>query len=102
MRTEIKESIRSEIHPILRELFREEFSVLKDQLSSFEDSIKFINSQYEDMKNSINSFGNDIQHLREENSILQSKMKDMETRISQFEQDARQTNIEIHCLPEHR
>lgn len=40
--------------------------------------------------------------MQDDNVTVQAKVRDMESRMCQLEQDARQGNIKILCLPEHR
>lgn len=43
-----------------------------------------------------------IQSLQTENVKLNSEVRDLKVRLSDMEQTARETNVEIQCVPEHK
>ncbi|CAK1581585.1 unnamed protein product [Parnassius mnemosyne] len=100
--SELRNLIRSELRAAFQEKMDQDFSHLKQQLASFEEIIKFTCGQYEELANTVKSYAEENKQLRGENILLKDKLKDVETRLSQLEQEGRQTNIEINCLPEHR
>lgn len=102
LRATIKAIMRDELHSVVREVIREEFSILREEIRNFEDSISFMNAKFEEMKNKVEACTEDTKQLRTENDLLQRKVRDLESRLSVIEQDSRQNNIEIHCLPEHK
>lgn len=102
LRSEITEIIRTEIRAALKEILNEEFSSMREEILGFEKSIKFMNADFEDMTAQFKACKEEIKCLRSENSCLVKKVTEMEGRIAQLDQDARQNNIEIHCLPEHK
>ncbi|CAG4993585.1 unnamed protein product [Parnassius apollo] len=102
LRLTMRTIMQEELHGIVREAIREEFSSLRKEMRSFEDSISFMNANFEDMKTKVEAYMWDIKQLRSESELLQRKVKDLESRLSAIEQDSRQNNIEIHCLAEHK
>ncbi|XP_047023445.1 uncharacterized protein LOC124645291 [Helicoverpa zea] len=101
-RSEIIEIIRTEISSAIKNALSNEFAFMKEEILSFEQSIKFMNAEFEDMTAKFKECNEEVKSLRSENSCLLKRITDMEARIGQLEQDARQNNIEIHCLPEHK
>ncbi|CAG4943317.1 unnamed protein product [Parnassius apollo] len=102
LRLTMRTIMQEELHVIVREAIREEFSSLRKEMRSFEDSLSYMNAKFEDMKTKVEAYMQDTKQLRTESELLQRKVKDLESRLSVMEQDSRQNNIEIHCLPEHK
>lgn len=72
------------------------------EVNEIKDSIKYINTQYEDIKTELQLKCNQIKKLSEENNNLRTTVKDLGTRISVMEQHTRMCNLEIQCLPEYK
>lgn len=99
---QIIEEIKNILPQILREAINKEFSGIRKEIQSVQDSISFLNSQYEGLKTKVETYSGEIMYLRSENSKLNTRISDIENKLSYMEQDARQNNIEIHCMPEHK
>lgn len=102
LRSEIIEIIKTETRAAIKEILNREFSSMREEILSFEKSIKFMSADFEDMTAQFKSCNEEVKCLRSENSSLNKKVSEMEVRIAQLEQNSRQNNIEIHCLPEHK
>ena len=102
LRSEIMDIIRSETRAAIKETLNEEFSSMREEILDFEKAIKFMSADFEDMTAKFKACNEEVKCLRGENSQLVKKVTEMEVRVAQLEQDARQNNIEIHCLPEHK
>ncbi|XP_072936135.1 uncharacterized protein [Epargyreus clarus] len=102
LRTEITSIVRDELRTIIRNIFDEEFAKIRTQMQGFQESITYITGQFDKAVSDINLCTEAVKQLQTENTCLKNKISDLESRLSQVEQDARQSNIEIHCLPEHR
>ncbi|CAH2084487.1 unnamed protein product [Euphydryas editha] len=102
LRSEFSSMIRDEIRTAIRDIFEEEFSKIKRQVLEFQESISYMNKQFEIAVSDIKLCTESTKQLEIENTALKSKVYDLEARLAQVEQDARQTNLEIHCLPEHK
>lgn len=102
LRSEIVTIVRSELRAIVREIFDEEFGNIKTQLKEFQESMTHINEQFDKAFVDIKTCIQEAKQIKSENVAMKNKIHDLESRLSQFEQDARQNNLEIHCLPEHR
>ncbi|XP_045450021.1 uncharacterized protein LOC123658719 [Melitaea cinxia] len=61
-----------------------------------------MNKQLESAVSDIKLCAETTKQLEIENVVLKGKVHDLEARLAQVEQDARQNNLEIHCLPEHK
>ncbi|CAH0727174.1 unnamed protein product, partial [Brenthis ino] len=100
LRTEMLSILRSELPGIIRETITSEFAAIKKEISSLEESINFVNSQYDEMKNALEKRSEEVKSLISQSNNLLSTVKNLEITLSHMQQDARQNNIEIHCLPE--
>ncbi|KAF9414296.1 hypothetical protein HW555_007774 [Spodoptera exigua] len=92
------EIIRTEI----RSAISTEFTLFREQLSNFEASMQYFSDEYDKITTTLKTITDENTHMRNENNSLQNKMKDMESRLAHMEQEARQNNLEINCLPEHK
>ncbi|CAK1591609.1 unnamed protein product [Parnassius mnemosyne] len=101
-RAELAEIIRRELRSVIRDTLNEEFANIKKEIHAFEETIKFINSQYDAISTKVKVLSDDTKIFSTTNAMLTGKVSDLEERLSQMEQSARQSNVEIHCLPEHR
>ncbi|CAG5038716.1 unnamed protein product [Parnassius apollo] len=102
LRLNMRTIMQGELHVVVRDAIREEFSSLRKEMRSFEDSLSYINAKFEDMKTKVEAYMQDTKQLRTESELLHRKVKDLESRLLVMEQDSRQNNVEIHCLPEHK
>ncbi|CAK1595256.1 unnamed protein product [Parnassius mnemosyne] len=102
LRSAVRNILHEEIRDIIRAAISEEFSILRKELRSCEDSLSYLNNKFEEMKNNVEACVEMNKTIQLENNLLQRKVKYLESRLSVIEQGSRQNNIEIHCLPEHR
>lgn len=102
LRSEITNIVRPEICTAIKKAISDEFSGIRQEFSEFKESVKFISARYDEAIANLQTCTQEIKLLRNENTTLQKQMKNIESRLSQLEQDARQNNLEIHCLPEHK
>lgn len=102
LQSTIRNIIHKELRQIIREVFSAEFEKLSKELRDFGESLNFMNDQFEELKANVKACAEENKGFRTETDILKRKVKDLESRLSIMEQDSRQSNIEIHCLPEHR
>lgn len=71
-----------------------------DNMSSINTSIGFLEEKFEDVKQEMQNKIKIINNLEEENRILHTSVKDLESRLSILEQQSRACNVEIQCVPE--
>ncbi|CAG4967489.1 unnamed protein product [Colias eurytheme] len=99
----IKENMKemfSKIHDNIRAAIVKEFKPIKEELSQLKDSMNFINSSYEEFKRDIESYKSKVLALENQNIRLINAVDDLQSRINQSEQQLRQNNVELQCVPE--
>lgn len=78
------------------------FTVIQDELNEAVKSLNFL-SNFQDEQRVLNeNLIERISKLESENSALRNKSCETEFKIAQMEQQARDCNLEIQCVPEHR
>lgn len=102
LRSEISSIMRSELRAAIRDIFDEELSKIRKEIQGFQESIAHMNDQFDNAVSDIRLCIENTKLVEIENITLKNKVSDLETRLAQVEQDARQNNLEIHCLPEHK
>ncbi|XP_047999773.1 uncharacterized protein LOC125236898 [Leguminivora glycinivorella] len=101
VRREIREAI-SESKKDNRAYFDAQFKDFNQKMAKFESSLEFINRQYEDFKKDFQDGKPELQRLAAENNHLNTTVQELTVRLNQLEQQARASNVEIQCVPEHR
>ncbi|XP_060810000.1 uncharacterized protein LOC132904094 [Amyelois transitella] len=74
----------------------------RSKLQELTESIVYMSSRYEEVKADLESKENRIRTLETENAGLKSQVVDLNTRLNNLEQQSRDCNIEIQCVPEHK
>lgn len=97
-----KMEIRDTIKKTVKEVVAEKLDEVLGQISGFQESLNFINEQFEDFKCRIDSNNSIVQQLQIENVTLTSSMKGLSDRLNSLEQQLRESNVEINGLTEHR
>lgn len=107
LRPHVRNIIHQELSSIVRDLFNKEFKSFRDQLTGLENSIKFINSQYEDIKKLLSANSKEIKSIKDENKMLREDLLSLKARVKQLEDDnmrqqqwTRLQNIELVGIPE--
>jgi cell division protein FtsB len=75
---------------------------IRTELSQINESLNFLSSQYEDMKTANDATKERVRELEKENTHLKSNVQDLNLRLALVEQQSRQCNIELQCVPEHK
>lgn len=88
----ISSSIKSELKPLQKNL---------SALTELTQSVEFMSTKFDEIYKDFSCLRSETQTLRAENTKLQEQMKDMTVRMSRLEQQARENNIELQCVPEH-
>ncbi|KAF9414389.1 hypothetical protein HW555_007703 [Spodoptera exigua] len=78
-----------------------QMKAITDKLEGVNSSIEFMNVKFEEMKTEFSLNTKLVNELKKENEQLKTTVKDLGMRLTQMEQQARSTNVEIQCLPEH-
>lgn len=101
----ILEVIRTELPMIIKNLLNTELKPIKDQITSLESSIQFMNTQYEDLRKQLSENSSEIKSLRDK--VLQHDLDSLELKINKIcidmarqQQWARLQNIELVGIPE--
>lgn len=107
--SEVSSIVKNEISKLMRHLnqtlanyVNNELKAIKDNVDEIRRSMEFMNEKYEEIKLEVSSKMNTIQEVEKENVQLKSTVKELNTRLNQMEQQARSSNLEIQCLPEHK
>lgn len=83
-------------------VLNEKLKPITSELSQINESISFISSQYEDIKRDNEASKLKIAELENENVQLNSTVNELSLRLNHIEQQSRQNNIELQCVPEHK
>jgi hypothetical protein len=101
----VRSIIREEIQNALKGMMNELFSI-KEKVSSFEQSLTFFNTCFEDLKKRLDEESSLVKELRNANESLEFRVKTLESefnnRMNTLEQNQRECNIEINGIPENR
>ncbi|CAH0401505.1 unnamed protein product [Chilo suppressalis] len=97
---QIKDTLAAELPRIVRNTLQSELKGLRDEISALKESINFISDKYEDLKSAVGKRELDVKCLLEDNRKIELKLKDVFNRLTTFEQYSRDSNIELHGLPE--
>lgn len=105
--SDVRDIIKGEIKDLLKHLdntmatfVNNELKSIKEEIVQVNESMKFMNSQYEEIKLEITKKFATISELQKKNSQLESTVSELNLRLNLLEQQARSANIEIQCLPE--
>lgn len=98
----MRSELAQEFHQTLKQLVRTEFQSLKNEISILEESVKFLDQNYETTKTTITVYQETLGKLQKENVHLNNTVQDLQTRLQIMEQHNRSNNLEIQCVPEHR
>lgn len=77
-------------------------SSLRVELDDVTNSLKFLSDSYDDQNKTINNFQRAMSEMHAERSYFMTRLKETEDKLGQLEQQARNNNIEIQCVPERR
>ncbi|CAG5042746.1 unnamed protein product [Parnassius apollo] len=89
LRSAVRNILHEEIRDIVRAAISEEFSILRKELRSCEDSLSYLNNKFEEMKNNVEACVEMNKTIQLENNLFQRKVNDLESRLSVIEQDSR-------------
>ncbi|XP_026740156.1 uncharacterized protein LOC113502703 [Trichoplusia ni] len=102
LRDMIRQEIQSALQDAMKCFVQDQLNTIRDMVSEFKKSLSFFNEKYEAVKITLEEKSIKIQKLEKDNYDLQSSLKDMTMRVNILEQQARSSNIEMQCVPEHR
>lgn len=84
----------------LKAMLNRELQPINSKIDAMDESMNFINSQYEDLLKEHTASKETITELQKENSVLKNTMSSLKVRLDQLEQQTRSNNVEIQCIPE--
>lgn len=99
-KAEIIDIIRNEVSVVVREVLNVQFSKITKQMEILEESLKFMNTEFECIKTAFETQKEDLIKLHAENTHLKSVVTALESKVVSLDQESRQSNIEIQCVPE--
>lgn len=90
----------SKLNETIMAILNRELQPINAKIAAMDDSMKFMNSQYEDLIKEHVSSKETVIQLRKENLEMSKIVNLLNVRVDQLEQQTRSNNIEIQCLPE--
>lgn len=114
LRAVIKQELAGTIKSTIKDLFSEQMSSFKLQVSEFQNSLTFFNKTFDDLKNENNklkkiqsTLSGELKTVKNENSCLKQSLTSVESRVKQLEEEhvrqqqwSRLQNIELVGVPE--
>ncbi|XP_026331279.1 uncharacterized protein LOC113238659, partial [Hyposmocoma kahamanoa] len=86
----------------IKHLVTTELRSINEKISSFQEAVNFFNTQFEDVKVTLEKTTATIADLTKDNEKLKSSVNDLTTRLNTVELHMREANLEINGVPEHR
>lgn len=103
----LEESLARLLKDIRRE-FTVENTDTRTKIQELTESVNYMSTKYEQLKEALENKTKAISDLQEENSSLRSQVGslrsevgNLSTQLNEFEQHSRDCNLEIQCVPEH-
>ncbi|XP_064076281.1 uncharacterized protein LOC135194596 [Vanessa tameamea] len=78
------------------------FSALQNDFDEVTESLKFLSHSHDNQININEDYKNRIIELEKENMNLRTNITGLEFKMSLMEQQSRDCNLEIQCVPEHK
>lgn len=105
----VQEVIKKEIGGMLTifsqtmsKLINTELKSVKDDINDLKKSMDYMNKDYEEMIKEYQESKKTMNELQIQNDSMRSTIKDITTRLNYLEQNSRNNNLEIQCVPEKR
>ncbi|KAJ8724734.1 hypothetical protein PYW07_015692 [Mythimna separata] len=105
---EVNRIMKKQIDDLMRHLnetlanyVNKELKAITDKIEGLKASMSFMNEKFEEMKTEFSLNTKVVSNMKKENEQLKASVKDLSGRLNQMEQQARSSNLEIQCLPEH-
>lgn len=86
----------------IKQLVSSEIKLLKDEVNELRESVSFYNQKYEEIKADLDIKTTIIKDLKVDNEMLKTTVTDLSRRLNMVEQNAREANVEINGIPEHK
>lgn len=98
----MRSTLVQELHQTIKQIVKTELQSIKLEITSLENSVKFLDENYESTKTVITSYQDTVGRLQKENVQLTNTIQDLQVRLQVIEQHNRSNNLEIQCVPEHK
>lgn len=102
LRDIIREEISSALRKALKEQVTDQLRDINHQITEITDSLSFFNQRFEEFKSTLEAKTLIIDKLELKNKELTKMLDDLSKRLCLVEQHARENNIEINGIPEHK
>lgn len=96
----LEESLSRLLKDIRRD-FTTESSETRSKIQELTESVTFMSVRCEQLKEDLSIKTQKLGKLEIDNDTLKLQVADLSTRLNQFEQQSRDSNLEIQCVPEH-
>ncbi|XP_037299142.1 uncharacterized protein LOC119190732 [Manduca sexta] len=90
------------IKQTVTEVVVSKFIDISQQINEFKESLSFFNDKFESVMTNLRESTATIDRLQSDNAELKSTVKDLSVRLNLAEQHLRDSNVELHGIPEHR
>lgn len=100
-RAEIKE-LASAITSSIKTSLHDELRSIRNDVLEVKESMNFFNKEYEDLKREHDAGVQKMKSLENDNNDMKATISNLQSRLTQMEQRARLSNVEIQCIPENR
>ncbi|XP_050362914.1 uncharacterized protein LOC126781849 [Nymphalis io] len=91
----------SEIRGEVRDL-NSKFSIMRKELDQVTNTVQFLSDNFDEQQLINDRYKTDISQLKTESTSLRAQLSKVASLMEQLEQRARDCNIEIQCVPEHK
>lgn len=98
---QVLKAIKTEIPMMISTVFKSELTTIKNDLLEFRQSMDFLSTMHDQMKQTIETLVKDNVLLLKENNAMKLTITELSDRLNSMEQHLRQNNLEIHGVPEH-
>ncbi|CAG4966850.1 unnamed protein product [Colias eurytheme] len=102
LRDILQQELSSALTVTIKRLVTSELNNLLEKITGFQDTITFLNQQFEVLKSSLEEKTSVIENLKKDNDILKSTITNLSNRLGSVELHMRENNILISGIPEHR
>ncbi|KAI5645698.1 hypothetical protein NE865_02365 [Phthorimaea operculella] len=73
-----------------------------NELPELIKSIKFMSENYDKINKEVENLRSEVTDLRSKNTALDKQVSELSHKMAQVEQQARECNLELQCIPEHK
>ncbi|CAH0717517.1 unnamed protein product, partial [Brenthis ino] len=98
-------AIRNEVKEVLSQTVSLELKSIREELTglqSIKQSLEYLSSHFDSIKQELEEAKKEITSLKKDNYDLRQVLNSQNNTINNLEREIRATNLELHCVPEHR